>query len=95
MSSGAARVISRVAICWRFDMKPQPFDSRSPSSSSKTKRRGVLLGAAAVGAGALTARVLQPQAADAPGAAPKADADNAAGYRESEHVLRYYETTRI
>ena len=55
----------------------------------------MLLGAVAVGAGALAARVLPGGAAEAATATPKPDSDTAAGYRESEHVLRYYETTRI
>jgi hypothetical protein len=61
------------------------------------ERRTVLAGAGAVGALAAAAAVLpsaQPTAAPA-----KADvqplSDSAAGYRLSEHVKRYYATTRI
>jgi len=43
----------------------------------------------------LAARVLPGDATDAVKPAPKPVTDTAAGYRESEHVLRYYETTRI
>ena len=60
------------------------------------KRRGLLIGAGAAGAAVLAAKVL-------PGAAPVATAtagaatqaiDAAGGYRLTDHVLRYYETTR-
>jgi hypothetical protein len=59
------------------------------------KRRGLLVGAGVAGAAALAAKVL-------PGAAPAAPAvavapkviGTAGGYRESAHVLRYYETAR-
>jgi hypothetical protein len=76
-------------------MKLQPFKPGPSTPEQRSKRRGVLLGAAAIGAGALAARVLPGDPADAVSATPKHEADTAAGYRESEHVLRYYETTRI
>jgi hypothetical protein len=76
-------------------MKLQPSKPDPSNPEQRSKRRGVLLGAAALGAGALAARVLPGGAADAVSATPKPETDTAAGYRESEHVLRYYETTRI
>ena len=59
------------------------------------KRRGLLLGVGAAGAAALAVKVM-------PGAAPVATAavaakkviDPAGGYQVTQHVLRYYETTR-
>jgi hypothetical protein len=76
-------------------MKLQPSKPDPANTEQRSKRRGVLLGAVAVGAGALAARVLPGDAVDAAGAAAKPETGTAAGYRESEHVLRYYETTRI
>jgi len=76
-------------------MKTQPALPQPSNADQRSKRRNVLLGAAAVGAGALAARVLPGDATDAVKPAPKPVTDTAAGYRESEHVLRYYETTRI
>ena len=67
------------------------------AAAAPTNRRGVLLGAgAAAAAGAVAAL-----AARSPGAAPEpvaakaqARVEDAAGYRLSEHVRRYYETAR-
>jgi hypothetical protein len=65
-------------------------DSRVPD----VKRRGFLLalGAGGIGAAAIAARSL-------PGAAPAAvsgaaDAASGEGYRVTDHVKRYYETTK-
>ena len=74
----------KAATASKLSPAPQPL-----------KRRGLLVGAGVAGAAALAARAL-------PGAAPAAPAvavapkviDTAGGYRESAHVLRYYETTR-
>jgi hypothetical protein len=76
-------------------MKPQASKPGPSNPEQRSKRRGVLLGAAAIGAGALAARVLPGGASDAVSTTPKHETDTATGYRESEHVLRYYETTRI
>jgi len=76
-------------------MKLQPSHPQPSNPEQRSKRRGVLLGAAALGAGALAAGVLPSGPSDAVNATPKHETDTAAGYRESEHVLRYYETTRI
>lgn len=62
------------------------------------KRRGMLLGTGvAVAAGvaaAVASRTLQSAAPEPAAAGAKPD-DGADGYRLSQHVLRYYETTRI
>lgn len=71
-----------------------PLVSNDPAP---LRRRGLLAGAGAAGAAALAAQVL-------PGAAPEAAAPTAVaarkpleprtGYRLSDHVRRYYDTTR-
>jgi len=74
---------------------------RSPESAAKPPvapgRRGLLLGsgvvAAAGVAAAVGARALQSAAPEAVAAKPKDDTQD--GYRLSQHVLRYYETTRV
>ena len=66
------------------------------ASAAALKRRGLLIGAGAAGAAVLAAKPL-------PGAAPVATAaavtakkaiDTGGGYQVTDHVLRYYETTR-
>ena len=71
-----------------------PFRRQADAQADRSKRRGFLfaLGAGSIGAAALAARSLT-------GAAPAAvagDSDTAAGagYRESEHVKRYYRTAK-
>jgi hypothetical protein len=76
-------------------MKSRSAVSNSSPAPAPLKRRGLLVGAGIAGAAALAAKAL-------PGAAPVAPAvavapkviDTDGGYRESAHVLRYYETTR-
>jgi hypothetical protein len=92
--SSRARLSSGILV-ENLGMKLEPAQPQPSSTGQRSKRRGVLLGVAALGAGALAARVLPGAAPDAAIASPKHEADTAAGYRESEHVLRYYETTRI
>jgi hypothetical protein len=61
-------------------------------------RRGLIAGAGAVGAIAAVASVVRPQPAPAAGAAASepSQADAASpGYRLTEHIRRYYATTRI
>ena len=60
------------------------------------KRRGLLIGAGAVGAAVVAAKLLPGAAPVAAGVAPVAAkvVDTAGGYQLSEHVLRYYETAR-
>jgi hypothetical protein len=69
---------------------------RDPKKS--LERRAVMAGAGAVGALAAVAAVLpavHQASADAQGAAEKPLPDTAAGYRLTEHVKRYYASTRI
>jgi hypothetical protein len=76
-------------------MKSRSVASNPSTPTPPLKRRGLLVGAGIAGAAALVAKAL-------PGAAPVAPAvaiapkviDTSGGYRESAHVLRYYETTR-
>ncbi|HEV3241479.1 MAG TPA: formate dehydrogenase [Casimicrobiaceae bacterium] len=77
--------------------KPRRTPENAPQSESRSadaKRRGFLLalGAGGIGAAALAARSL-------PGTAPAAAADGSAapageGYRETDHVKRYYQTAK-
>lgn len=73
-----------------------PVTPATPVTPAPLKRRGLLIGAGAAGAAVLAAKVL-------PGAAPAAEAvaatankviDTGGGYRVTDHVLRYYATTR-
>jgi len=69
----------------------------SQNKSSPLSRRSALAGAGVAGAAAAAAALLPrspvPAAAEPVKVADKAD--TSAGYRESEHVLRYYRTTRV
>jgi hypothetical protein len=74
---------------------PATASSRSEGSPSRTnaRRRGFLLaiGAGGAGAAALAARSLT-------GVAPQGEADpndESKGYRVTDHVKRYYQTTKI
>ncbi|HVZ45453.1 MAG TPA: twin-arginine translocation signal domain-containing protein [Ramlibacter sp.] len=69
-----------------------------PSSNKKASRRGFLWGAAATGAAATAVATLpNVQAPSAPAVAEDAPPppERGGGYRESEHVRRYYKTTRF
>ncbi len=72
-------------------------DHTNPSSTAQPlKRRGLLIGAGAAGAAIVAAKVM-PGAAPvvAPVAAAAAKViDPAGGYQVTDHVLRYYATTR-
>ncbi len=65
----------------------------SPSSAPDLKRRRFLLAVSAGGAGAIAAA--SPARAATAAAETSADATESTGYRESAHVKRYYDTTRI
>lgn len=69
----------------------------SQNKSSPVSRRNALAGAGVAGAAAAAAALLPrsplPAAAEAVKVVEKSDATT--GYRESEHVLHYYRTTRI
>ena len=61
-------------------------------------RRRVVAGVGTVGALAAVATVLptrRPIVAGAAEVLPAVDAFNGGGYRETAHVLRYYQTTRV
>lgn len=80
-------------------MSDSTADRSTPAANASTnplKRRGLLIGAGAAGAAVLAAKAL-------PGAAPvvtatavtaKKTIDASGGYQVTDHVLRYYETTR-
>ena len=81
----------------RSDQRKAPAAASSPQQASESRinsrRRGFLLavGAGGAGAAALAARV-------ATGVAPQSDADDAndaKGYRVTDHVRRYYRTAKI
>ena len=62
----------------------------------KPSRRGFMLGAAAAGAAATAVATLPKVPASQPAVSePLAPPERGGGYRESEHVKRYYQTTRI
>ena len=66
------------------------------NSSDKSSRRGLLFGAATVGAVAVAVAAL-PRAATAPPetAVPQAMPEKGGGYSVSEHVKHYYRTALI
>ena len=75
-------------------MRDKADDTNPTSTVNPLKRRGLLIGAGAAGAAVLAAKSL-------PGAAPAITTtaaakvvDTSGGYQVTQHVLRYYETTR-
>ncbi|MES2100488.1 MAG: formate dehydrogenase [Pseudomonadota bacterium] len=78
-------------------MSDSTADRSKPADTAQAlKRRGLLIGAGAAGAAVLAVKAL-------PGAAPAATTaaviankvvDTKGGYQVTDHVLRYYETTR-
>jgi len=76
---------------------PTPPRPDPAAAASPLKRRGMLVGTGvAVAAGvavAVASRAVSDPAAE-PAKPVKKDEDSA-GYRLSQHVLRYYETTRV
>jgi len=76
-------------------MKSNAVDRTPAEPSGTPKRRSLLLGAGVAGAAALAAKAL-PVAPEAPAAAPaKGTPDTKGGYQLTQHVLRYYETTKV
>ena len=66
-------------------------------SKTQPSRRGFMLGAAVAGTAAAAVATL-PQVtapADTPATEPVKAPERGGGYRLSEHVLHYYQTTRI
>jgi len=66
-------------------------------SKQTVGRRAMLAGVGTVGALTATAALLPiaEQAAESSAVPPKPEPDKAAGYRLTEHVKRYYQTTRV
>jgi hypothetical protein len=74
------------------DSPQTPAQANPSTTSTDLKRRRFLLAVSAGGAGAAAA-VAPARAIVAASTGPEADA--ATGYRETEHVKRYYDTTRL
>lgn len=73
---------------------PQTPAQASPTSAAPDlKRRRFLLAVSAGGAGAVAAA--SPASAAAVATADAAQAAGTTGYRETAHVKRYYDTTRL
>ncbi|MBW8830807.1 MAG: formate dehydrogenase [Burkholderiales bacterium] len=84
-----------VAFGSRPSMTPV-VSSDKPAESSITTRRDLLLGAGAVGAAVIAAKTLPSAPAQVADATKvKSAAGESDGYQETQHVLRYYETTRV
>jgi hypothetical protein len=67
-------------------------------SRTQPSRRGFMLGTAAVSAAAAAVATLprtEPETPSAPASEKPPAPDNGGGYRLSEHVKRYYQTTRV
>ena len=67
-------------------------------SQAKPRRRGFMLGAAAAGAAATAVATLPKVPVEEPSAPvsePQPAPERGGGYRLSEHVQRYYKTTRV
>jgi hypothetical protein len=72
------------------------WEKTMQDSQPKPSRRGFFFGAAATGAAAAAAMVLPgARAPEIPLEAAKPAPENGGGYSLSEHVQRYYKTTRI
>ena len=69
---------------------PQAHDASSPAPD--LKRRRFLMAMSAGGAGAVAAAA---PARAVTGAVTEAATDAADGYRETDHVKRYYDSTRL
>lgn len=76
---------------------PATTSNPTPGSSSGLSRRRWFAGAGAVGAAATVAAVLPGVASDNEASTPTAAAKPAkgGGYTVSEHIRRYYQTTRV
>jgi len=73
------------------------LDTTTPRGGTPATRRGLIAGAGVAGAAALAVKVIPGQAVAttaAATAAAKPAVDTAGGYQLTQHVLRYYETTR-
>ena len=77
-------------------LEPAPQETAMNDPQSKLSRRRVFAGAGTVGALAAVAAVV-PATKPAVGesAEKRADVDQPSGYRLTEHVRRYYQTTKV
>ncbi len=76
-------------------MKNAPKHSSKPEQSAPS-RRGFFMGAAATSAAAVAVTSLPNMGGQAPQIAKLPPApENGGGYSLSEHVKRYYQTTRV
>ena len=73
-----------------------PHVAGSASSGAQPKRRQLVVGAGVAAGAALAAAALRQHAVEAPAALARAEPEPAAspGYRLTDHVRRYYDTTR-
>lgn len=72
-----------------------PIDAPDSSSAPQQKRRQLVVGAGvAAGAALATVALKQRVEAPAPVAKDSVDGSTAEGYRVTDHIRRYYETTR-
>jgi hypothetical protein len=69
--------------------------TREAPAASPTKRRGLLLGAGAAGAALIAAKALPVAPTEVAAAPAKPARDDKGGYQLTQHVLRYYETTKV
>jgi hypothetical protein len=64
-------------------------------AATPTRRRGLLLGAGVAGVAVVAVKALPTAPAEVAAAPVKAAVDEKAGYQLTQHVLRYYETTKV
>jgi hypothetical protein len=78
-------------------MKSIAFDRNTPepARTAPTSRRKLVLGAGVAGAAAIAAKTLPVAPETVAAAATQTAPDTAAGYQLTQHVLRYYETTKV
>jgi hypothetical protein len=65
------------------------------TAAAPTRRRGLLVGAGVAGAAVIAAKALPTAPAEVAAAPAKPAAGEKAGYQLTQHVLRYYETTKV
>lgn len=70
-------------------------EDRTEPVATPASRRRVLLGAGVATAAVAAAQLVPVAAEPAPTQASSAPAKDGGGYRLSQHVLRYYETTKV
>jgi len=63
--------------------------------TTRTNRRKFLMAAGLGSAGAVAAVVVRNNAAEAPGQAAEAQAQQPSGYHVTEHIQKYYRTTEV